>query len=197
MKGTVKDSQAYCSKSETRIGPYVSNVRTPICMDIEDDDIIPFDEIYPWGQDLIRMCDGCLPDKKDRRIFWFWSELGKMTKTESARYLVHFHDAIVIQGGRKHVLAVGYKCPAPIYILLVPRSDEGFVSYASIELLKDSLYMSAFGTEATGPVNRKKPWVIVMANFPPNTKALSEDRWVVQNVDVETVDIDELREMET
>ena len=33
-------------------------------------------------------------------------------------------------------------------------------------------------------VNRKKPWVIVMANFLPEKRALSEDRWMIKNVDI-------------
>lgn len=185
MKGSVEDSIKYCSKSTTKAGEYVTNVKTPIDMTCTDDDVISYDDLYDWGRELVGQVKGCLPDKLDRRIFWYWSHAGQMKKTETARYLVHHHDAVVIQGGRKHVLAVAYKNPAPIYILTVPRTDEGFVSYASIELLKDALYMSGFGTEATGMVNRKKPWVIIMANFEPNREMLSADRWDVTNVDVD------------
>jgi hypothetical protein len=179
-RGSKDENVAYCSK---QAGTIHGNLKPKISMEIEEDDIMKYEDLFPWGQELVDMVGGCLPDKTDRRILWYWSKEGCMKKTETARYLVYHHDAIVVQGGRKHVLAVGYKNPAPIYILLVPRTDEGFVSYASIELLKDSLYMSAFGTEATAPVNRKKPWVIIMANFEPEMEALSIDRWVIQNVD--------------
>jgi len=194
MRGTVDDSIAYCSKSLTKAGEYVTNWKKIISMEIEDEDIIPYDNLFLWGQDLVDMVKDCLPAPTDRRIFWYWSNAGQMKKTETARYLAYHHNAVVIQGGRKHVLAVTYKNPAPIYILTVPRTDEGYVSYSSLELIKDALYMSAFGTEATGMVNRKKPWIIVMANFPPEREKLSEDRWVVHNVDVnhmEDFEVDE------
>lgn len=171
----------YCSKESAY--RCTKALKPKISMEIEESDIIARDALPQWAQETVDRLANCLPDKRDRTIYWYWSTQGQMYKTELARYLVYWHDAIVIQGGRRHVLANAYKNPAPIYILLVPRTDEGFVSYASIELLKDSLYMSAFGTEATGPVNRKKPWVLVMANFAPNMTTLSTDRWIITNVD--------------
>jgi hypothetical protein len=184
MKGTIAQNIEYCSKSITKAGDYVTNQKQKISMECTEDDVMVYENLYQWGKELVDKVKDCLPDTKDRTIMWFWSAQGMMKKTETARYLVYHHDAVVIQGGRKHVLAVTYKNPAPIYILTVPRTDEGYVSYSSIELIKDALYMSAFGTEATGMVNRKKPWVIVMANFEPDRSALSEDRWVIQNVDI-------------
>ncbi len=184
-KATIEHNIAYCSKDGdfTAWGCCIPK-RIPISILIEEEDIMPYEEMFPWGQELESMVQGRLPDKKDRRIFWYWSEAGQMKKTETARRLVYHHDALVIQGGRKHILANAYKNPCPIYVLLIPRADEGFVSYASIELLKDSLYMSNFGCEATGSVNRKKPWVIIFANFAPEYGKISTDRWVIQCVDL-------------
>lgn len=176
--GKKKDIHAYARKGGQNVH---TNVYRPPSIDVPD--VMQIDELPEWSKRLIGKVADKLPDKRDRSIHWFWSESGQMHKTETARYLVSNHGAVVVQGGRKHVLAVGYKNPAPIYILLVPRTDEGFVSYASIELLKDSLYMSAFGVEATGGVNRAKPWVICVANFPPTLESVSEDRWVIENVD--------------
>lgn len=180
-QGTREQNVRYCSKD----GKYkcTKELRPKIDMTITEEDLLKREDMFNWNRDLEDMVGGTLPGQKSREIYWYWSEAGCMQKTETARRLVYLWDACVIQGGRRHVLATGYKVIAPIYILLVPRTDEGFVSYASIELLKDNLYMSAFGTEATGPANRKKPWVIVMANFPPNEATLSSDRWIVQQVD--------------
>lgn len=175
----------YCMKEESRVdGPWEWNMpKVKIDMSITEDYVMQYDELPQWAQKDIDMVAGKLPDKKERTIYWRWSRQGEMYKTEFARHLVYYHDACVIQGGRKHVLATAYANPAPIYILVVPRSDEGFVSYASIELLKDALYMSAFGTKATGPVNRKKPWVMVVANFSPDEEAMSAGRFCTLNVD--------------
>ena len=183
MKGTLEQNIEYCSKADTKVGEYHTNEKKRISMEIEEEDILPLEEMFEWGKSLVGMVKDVLPEKRDRRIFWYWSSSGCMKKTETARYLCYHHDAVVIQGGRKHVLANAFKNPAPIYCLLIPRTDEGFVSYASLELLKDALFMSAFGTEATGSCNRKKPWVIAFANFAPDRSALSEDRWVVECVD--------------
>jgi hypothetical protein len=192
-KGTRADNTRYCSKDfrnkeewATELFGNLKPEREKIDMSIDDESVMQYDELNDWGRELVDMVSGRLPDKTDRRIFVYWSKEGQMKKTETARHLCYYHDAVVIQGGRKHVLAVGYKNPAPIYILTVPRCDEGFVSYASIELLKDALYMSAFGTEATGMVNRKKPWVICIGNFDIGANCddkMSTDRWVSKNVD--------------
>jgi hypothetical protein len=179
-RGTQEQNVRYCTKQGKG---YEGNLRPKIDMTITEEDLLTREDMFNWNRDLEDMVGGTLPGQKSREIYWYWSEAGCMQKTETARRLVYLWDACVIQGGRRHVLATAYKCMAPIYILLVPRTDEGFVSYASIELLKDNLYMSAFGTEATGPANRKKPWVIVMANFPPNEATLSSDRWMIQQVD--------------
>lgn len=176
----------YCSKE----GKFIAwgTCKPKLSLELEASDVMSLEELPGWANELVGTVGGCLPPAEDRSIFWVWSSEGKMYKTETARHLAFHHDAVVIQGGRKHVLAVAFKNPAPIYMLLVPRSDEGFVSYASIELLKDSLYMSAFGTEATGMVNRKKPWVLVFANFPPDRSKLSVDRYQVVCVDPEPPD---------
>ena len=173
---------AYCSKDGDFI--YWGNCKPKISMEIEATDILPYEDMFDWGRALEDMVKDRLPAVTERTIYWIWSREGCMKKTETARRLVYYHDAIVVQGGRKHILATAYKNPAPIYILLIPRTDEGYVSYASIELLKDSLFMSGFGTEATGMVNRKKPWVIVMCNFEPDMTTLSLDRYNIQNVDI-------------
>lgn len=179
---------------------FITNYEPCIDMTVTDDDIMRKEDLPEWSNELIDMVAGRLPDKTDRSIYWYWSQEGVRLKTETSRYLCYHHNAVIIQGGRKHVLATAYKNPAPIYILIVPRSDEGFVSWASLELLKDALYMSGFGTECTGMVNRKKPWVIVMANFRPEEETveaeihLSKDRWVFTCVDKKREEAEEEEE---
>lgn len=178
-------SAAYAAKGDSRIdGPWFSHKMKPkISMEIEDDDIMKYDELPAWSQTVIDMVrTKPLPEKEDRTIHWFWSQEGRNYKTETCRYLVHHHEAYVLSGASRHVLAATYANPRPIYIFCIPRSAEDGISYKSIELIKDSLYMSGFGTKATGMVNRKKPWVFIFCNFTPKYEQMSEDRWVVKDV---------------
>ncbi len=182
-----KASAEYAGKKDTRVdGPWYSHAMKPkISMEIEEDDIMKYDELPPWSQRVIDMVTNKpLPDKEDRQIHWFWSQEGRNYKTETCRYLVHHHEAYVLSGASRHVLAATYANPRPIYIFCIPRSAENGISYKSIELIKDSLYMSGFGTKATGMVNRKKPWVFIFCNFEPNREEMSADRWVVEDVEV-------------
>ncbi len=181
-RGNMTSNYKYCSKKGNWI--QWGTCRQKIDMTLQESDLIPFDELFDWGKELENRVKDCLPHKTDRTIYWYWSQQGQMKKTETARRLAYYYDACIIQGSKRHILGVAYKHPAPIYILLVPRTDEGAVSYASIELLKDNLYMSGFGTEATGSVNRKKPWVIVMCNFEPAPNTMSEDRYKTFNIDI-------------
>lgn len=178
-----KAADRYVMKEETRVdGPWEWGMpKEALDMTATEADVMKLGDLPAWSQWLVPQLTQGLPDPKDRRIFWIWSREGELYKTETGRHLAYHHQAVVIGGSRKHVLAVGYKNPAPIYLLAVPREDEGHVSYASLELLKDGMYMSAFGTEATGMVLRKKPWVVVTANFPPDVAKLP--RLVVYCVD--------------
>lgn len=161
---------AYCAKDGDFEARGTCIPKAPkISMNIEAQDIMTFDELYAWAQRLIEKVREGLPTMADREILWKWSEEGQRHKTAAAGYLVYHHNAVILQGARKHILAVAMQNPAPIYILAIPKIDEGRVSYESLELLKDAIYMSGFGVNATGMVHRKKSWVIVMANFKPET----------------------------
>lgn len=174
----------YVMKEDTRIaGPWEWNMpKAPIRMTCTAQDIMSQHELPEWSNQLIEMVKGKLPDKTQRSIFWYWSEAGERFKTETTRHLVFHHDAVVIQGLQRHILAAAYTNPAPIYILIMPREYTS-VSYSSIEQLKDGLYMSGFGTKCTGMVNRRKPWVIVVGNRPPTPGNMSTGRIVVTCVD--------------
>ena len=175
----------YVMKEDTRVdGPWEKNMPKPkIDMTATDDDIMQLEELPQWSQDVINMVGGCLPDKKARECYWFWSEEGAKYKTETCRHLAYYHGAYILNGASRHVLAACYANPAPIYIFCLPRTREEGISYKSIELIKDSLYFSGFGTKATGMVLRKKPWVLIFCNFEPAYESLSADKWVVKNVD--------------
>ena len=173
----------YVMKEDTRIdGPWEKNMPKvmPAHLDITVPDVMEKEDLPEKMQAIIDMVDNTLPPKECRKIHWYYDKTGCNFKTETARYLQHHHWAVVMQGAKRHVLANAFKRPAPIYVVVLPRGES--VDYVALESLKDSLYMSAFGTDATGSVNRKKPWVLVFANYEPNIARLSTDKWKIKNV---------------
>jgi hypothetical protein len=69
------------------------------------------------------------------------------------------------------------RCP-PIIIYDIPRSTSEYVSYQSIEKLKDGKFFS--GKYESGMVRYNKPHIVCFANCEPDVEKLSGDRWVVE-----------------
>lgn len=185
----------YCSKSDTYVdGPWQTGSIPQT--EYKDDFELTLDdlpELYPWQKRIVER-HSIPPPLFHPVIYWYWDPRGQIGKTMLARYLVIKNRAIYLQGAGRHVLATAFKSPSFWYIFGLPRNQQNKVSYTSLESLNDGLYMSGFGTEATGMVCRKTPWVIVFANFPPIQENLSKGRWHVENL-AETEQLYDLEEL--
>lgn len=141
-----------------------------------------------WQKEVAQLVEG-LPD--GRTIIWVWEPVGNRGKTQLARWLCHTQGAVYLNGAKRHVLATAFKHEeCDLFIFGVPRSmDEKGppVSYAALEQLKDGLFHSGFGTEATGMCLRNPPHILVLANEPPNKTRLSEDRWKIGVIEGEHI----------
>ena len=169
-KGSRADNCKYCSKEGGKVHSW--GLRP----------IRPLKIVKPTGwQELV--VDLVEKEPDDRTIYWFWEDTGKRGKTQLARYLCHTQGAIYLQGAKRHVLATAYQHPeCDCFIFGLPRTCEDYVSYESLEALKDGLFHSGFGTDATGMCLRNPPHIVVLANFSPERTKLSEDRWHVREI---------------
>lgn len=61
------------------------------------------------------------------------------------------------------------------------RSQEDYISYSAIEECKDMFFFS--GKYESNMIIGNIPHVIIFANFEPKKEQLSEDRWVIKNID--------------
>jgi hypothetical protein len=119
-----------------------------------------------------------------RKIFWFWEPKGNWGKSVLVTYMIDQMEAMEVSGKGADVLCgissfieKNERCP-PIVVYDVPRSTSEYVSYQSIEKIKDGKFFS--GKYESGMVRYNKPHVIVFANCRPDLEKLSADRWVVK-----------------
>jgi hypothetical protein len=124
-----------------------------------------------------------------RTIWWYWDEKGNTGKTSMARWLVSKKYAIYLDGGKgndiKHLTATALQAnpDSDIVIFDFPRTLEGKVSYSAIECIKNGIFSS--GKYEGANININPPHVIIFANWKPDTKQLSKDRWNIVCLDKE------------
>lgn len=148
----------YCTKECNRI---VSSPGVP-----KPPTTIKKADLYPWQEELAEIFSEP-PAWDDRTIYWRHGDVN-IGKTQFAKYLCVHHDAVVIGGTHKHMLAQVQNQRSNIYIILLSYGDE-IVSYRAIEQIKDGLFSSAFGTDNNKMEIRDAPHILVIGNEPPDT----------------------------
>lgn len=186
-KGDRAENIKYCSKD----GDYVHSTQFRPRKALK-----LIDPTYWWEQEILQIIRD---EPDDRTIFWYWSEGGKVGKTQFCKYLTAKHGAVPI-GGKgadvrnavvEYLLAMGETpdfCVFPI-----PKSyNTEYLSYEGLENVKDMYFYSGkfHGAAICGPC----PHLFVFSNEPPKLYKCSEDRWVV--VQIDKAECEERRAME-
>lgn len=138
-------------------------------------------EFYAWQTALIQELQG---PPHPRRITWYLDELGGSGKTAISKYITTtLPGALFFSGGSfrdiSHAVIKSSFDPKVVVVNL-PRSCEGKISYGALEAIKDGIIQSGKyegGTRIYAP-----PHLIVMANFMPDMKQLSLDRWEIREL---------------
>lgn len=123
----------------------------------------------------------------DRTIWWFTGKQGGEGKTTFAKYLVRYHNAIILSGksadmknGIIEYVKTNGDTPSLI-VLNIPKSfNSEYLSYTGIEEVKDMLFYS--GKYEGGMVDGNPPHLIVFSNEYPEFDKCSKDRWQVYNI---------------
>lgn len=133
----------------------------------------------PWQQGVIDLCK-TTPD--ERSIWWIWESTGGCGKTTITRHLVDSMSAFSVNSGKSQDLAYAWKYEKIIVFDLV-RSQQENINWSILESFKNG---SVFSPKYNSCVkNALSPHVICFANFPPDIKRLSADRWKIFNILVE------------
>lgn len=171
-KGTWDQNVAYCTKDGGESWHGGFRKKKPLKK-------LPCEtQLYPWQQSIMNLM-GDEPD--DRTIFWVWEATGRTGKTTFLKWLMRFHEAIPLEGKKGDILHIAAEHESELYVYDMERSLEQFVSYASIEKIKNGSYMS--GKYEGKIVDRNPPHLLIFANFPPELAKLSADRWEVYEIE--------------
>lgn len=171
------DNLRYTSKLESRVaGPWSFGIPPPVR------DPLDGVELYRWQREALAWYAGPVPD---RVIRWWWESEGSVGKTALAKHLVMRGEALYVSGSARDVVNhvfnwVATGKPMRLVVWNVPRSLEGHVSYEAMESVLDGV---AFNSKyETGQVVFDPPHVWAFANFAPDLRALSRDRWLVYRI---------------
>lgn len=130
-----------------------------------------------WEQEILTIISA---EPDDRTIHWYWSEAGKIGKTQFCKYLAVKHGAIPLDGKKNDILYCAAEFDSTLYVIPLARKQEDYVSYDAIEKIKDGFYMCA--KYESKPIIRNCPHIFVFANFAPEVTAMSIDRWRIRKI---------------
>lgn len=169
----------YCAKSETWDGKHRFEWGFPK----------PLKLITPNKNWQLKIIDLINSEPDDRKVYWFWSNEGGIGKSQFAKYCVAKHNCLFFEEGKKaDIMHLIFEAPEDrlnTMIIDVPRDNGNNISYKAIESIKNGMIYSPKYEGGYKLFN--SPHVIVFANLPPKYEKLSQDRWVVENIDEITI----------
>ena len=146
-------------------------------------------DLRPWQAKLLRLIN----TKPDRRsVHWFLDEQGGCGKSAIARYLSLSKDAYVSTTANTRDFptvvanALNSDWKRRAFIFDLGRSYEERDIYNAIEMICNGTVTAQKYQSRT--FHFDPPHCIVFANFLPNFKKLSEDRWKIHRIDKDTLD---------
>lgn len=170
-KGDRQQNYDYCSKSNDLL--ITIGVPKPIKI---------ITDLYDWQKDIENIY---FTEPDDRKVYWFWENDGNIGKTQLIKYMVVKHKCLFCNGGKySDIMNLVFNQDMDIcrcVIFDIPRANEGKVSYASLESIKNGMVCNT--KFETGVKVFNAPHLFCFANFPPEEpELLSSDRWIIKKL---------------
>ena len=140
-------------------------------------------QLRSWQSDCLATVT---PTPCDRKVKWYWENVGNVGKSWMGRYLLLHHDALILGAMKKldllHVIAKTIWGKKVVVFDLTRSNEEGAVKviYEVIEQLCNGVIHS--GKYDSQTVMVPKVHILVFANFEPDRQTMSVDRWDVHHI---------------
>lgn len=175
-------AKLYCSKNDLTFSGRRWEKQKAISK--RRDIVIPINEnnLFDWQKNIVNLMNGPI---EERKIYWYFDKIGNTGKSTFTRFMVHkYPNKVLAISGKASDIKYGvmsflenqdndlYMC-----IFDFERTNEEYISYSAIEQVKNGLFYNT--KYESKMVLFNKPQIIIFANFKPDLKALSLDRWVI------------------
>lgn len=121
-----------------------------------------------------------LLNQSNRHVLWIYDEEGGNGKSVLTNWLIDTQSAFFCNGGKIADVAYAYQNEY-IAVFDLPRTCEEYTPYRTMECLKDGRF---FSPKYTSCRKRFKPAkVVIFANFKPDRTKMSDDRWVIYDLE--------------
>ena len=141
------------------------------------------EQLRSWQKDCLEIVTNT---PSDRKVRWFWENVGNVGKSWMARYLTLHHDALILGAMKKlellHAIAKTIAGKKVVVFDLTRSNEDGAVKvvYEVIEQLLNRVIHS--GKYDSQTIFIQKVHILVFANFEPDRAAMSHDRWDVHHI---------------
>lgn len=166
----------YCTKDKSRNGRRIVYNYAPI----KEIKLIEPDRAYQ--KFIINIID---KEPDDRKIYWFYEEVGGVGKSSFCKWLVVKKDALYIDEGKKSdIVNLLFKADMNkhnLIVLDIPRANGNKCSYKTLESIKNGVICNTKYETGTKVFNC--PHLIVFSNFFPEMEGLSKDRLQIYYID--------------
>lgn len=127
----------------------------------------------------------CLTVPDERKIYWFWEDIGNTGKSAFIKYMIVKYKALLCQGGKhSDIINLVFNTDmdtSNIILFDIPRAHKGHISYSALECIKNGMVCNT--KYETGVKVFNSPHIIIFANFPPDDpELLSNDRWAINKL---------------
>lgn len=172
-KGSKEENLIYCSKEH--------NIYTNFLMPRIDKRFVNLEviKLKPWQKRIERLS---ILEPDDRLVYWIYEEKGKTGKSFLCKYLKHKYGNVkTITCTKSADILTCIDVYTKTYMFDIPRSVDAdhFYPWTAFEQVKNGLVSDAKLKKKVEILDFAPANVFVFANYKPDKKYLSEDKWCI------------------
>lgn len=136
-----------------------------------------YPKLYDWEVSLLEILEKA---PSDRAVYWIWSEMGNVGKSEMIKHLVGSLGFQALNTASTRDIACAWRGGSVAFDF---ARSEGEINYKIIEYIKNRMvFSSKYESQTKASDDFKSVFVVCFSNSPPDVTTLSMDRWNIYKI---------------